>query len=183
MKVTKKAPWADGATPRDAGRCCTFIVGHSARAVKDNSTPIFVNGRVVGRVEDGVFRKRLRASVHFLKRPPAIAFDVSTLFDAQNAGATRVEVTDVETGRVYVARIDDILRDGRRFNRGFGDQVYYLLTRWRAPDAPEQMSLFGDDPPSDEVKGGNARHGLAAEPGAPSTQSSAEPREEVGAYG
>ena len=167
MNTTKKAPWRDGAAPRGAGRYCASvpIVRHSARAVKNNSTPIYVNGRVVGRVEDGVFRKRLRASVHFLKRPPAIAFDVDSLYDAQDAGATRVEVTDAETGRVYVARIADILRDGRRFNRGFGDQVYYLLTRWRAPDAPEQMALF------DALQMGEARARLAAGPGLPRGES------------
>ncbi len=85
--------------------------------------------------------------------PPAIAFDLSTLYDAQAAGAERVHITDTETGRVYVACIDDILRDGRRFNRGFGYQIYYLLSRWRAPDAPEQLALF-DIPETGDVRPG-----------------------------
>ena len=167
MNATKKAPWANGATLKGARRCCASatILTEPARPVKSEAIPIYVRGRVVGYVEDGVFRKRLRGSVHFLRRPPAIAFDISSLHDAQDAGATRVEVTDAETGRVYVARIADVLRDGRRFNRGFGDQVYYLLTRWRAPDAPEQMALF------DALQMGEARARLAAGPGLPRGES------------
>ena len=176
MNITKKAPRADGATPKGAVRCASaLILAQPVRAVKSEAIPIYIRGRVVGYVEDGVFRKRLRGSVHFLRRPPAIAFDLSTLYDAQSAGAERVHITDTETGREYVARIDDILRDGKRFDRGFGKQIYYLLTRWRAPDTPEQLSLFGDGPPPDNEVG-NVRHGLAAEPDAPPLQGSAPPR-------
>ncbi len=172
MNATKKAPWGDGATPKGAVRCCASvpIVQHSARAVKSEAIPIYVRGRVVGYVEDGVFRKRLRGSVHFLRRPPAIAFDISSLHDAQDAGATRVEVTDAETGRVYMASIDEILRDGRYLNRGHGQQVYLLMSRWRHPDAPEQLSLFGDDPPPDSGAG-EARDGWQPGPGLPQGES------------
>jgi len=167
MNATKKAPWADGATLRGAMRSFASapIVADDARGVKGRGVPIYVNGRAVGHVEGDTFYKTLRASVHFLKRPPAIAFDVSSLFDAQDAGATKVHITDQETGRVYVARIADILRDGRRFNRGFGDQVYYLLTRWRHPDAPQQMTLF------DALECGEARSSLATGPGLPRGES------------
>ena len=135
--------------------------------------PIFVNGRPVGHVEGDTFYKTLRASIHFLRRPPAIAFDVSSLYDAQDAGATKVHITDIETGRKYVARIADILRDGRRFDRGFGEQIYYLLTRWRAPDAPQQMTLF------DAIEGGEARARLAAGPGLPHSDATPSREREV----
>ena len=163
MNATKKAPRANGATPKGAVQSFASapILAEPARAVKGRGAPIYVNGRAVGHVEGDTFYKTLRASVHFLRRPPAIAFDVSSLYDAQDAGATKVHVTDSETGRVYVARIADILRDGRRFNRGFGDQIYYLLTRWRAPDAPQQMTLF------DALQMGEARQSLATATGLP----------------
>jgi len=113
------------------------------------SIPIYVGGQVVGRVYGDVFRKSVRASVHFLHRPRAIAFDISTLYDALDAGAVRVEVLDKESGRVYVAEIDTILREGTRFNRGHGGQIYLLLDRWRHPGDPRQLSLWGTDPPPD----------------------------------
>ena len=167
MNATKKAPRADGATPKGAVRSFASapILANDACAVNPRRVPIYVSGRVVGHVEGDTFYKTLRASVHFLRRPPAIAFDVSSLFDARDAGATKVHVTDSETGRVYVARIADILRDGRRFDRGFGEQIYYLLSRWRAPDAPQQMTLF------DALQMGEARSRLAAGPGLPRGES------------
>ena len=61
------------------------------------SIPIRVGRQVVGEVQGDTFHKRLRASVHFLRIPPAIAFDVMTLDDAERAGARRVEVTDLES--------------------------------------------------------------------------------------
>ena len=178
MNATKKARRAGRATPNGTARrvISAHSLTHAARPVNQPGTPIYAQGCVVGHVSGGTFYKTLRASVHFLKRPLAIAFDISTLFDAQEAGASKVEVTDAETGRVYVANIDDILRDGRRFNRGFGDQIYFLLSRWRSPDAPEQLSLF--DAPPDEAAG-DVREGLAAGPDASPMLSSAEPRPRV----
>ncbi len=160
MNATKKAPRADGATQRRGDKHCFAvpILADSAQAVNTPDTPIYAQGRVVGHVTGDTFFKTLRASVHFLKRPPAIAFDISTLFDAQEAGASKVEITDTETGRVYIARIDDILRDGKRFDRGFGKQIYYLLSRWRAPDSPDQLTLF------DIPETGDVRTRLAAGP-------------------
>ena len=130
--------------------------GRAAVKPLSEHVPIYVRGRVVGYVQDGVFRKKLHGSVHFLRKPRAIAFDISTLHDAANVGATQVEITDAETGKIYQARLDDILRDGRRFNRGHGWQVYYLLSRWRNPDSPEQMTLF------DIMQAGETRDRLAA---------------------
>ena len=125
------------------------------KSFQDNSTPIFVGSQAIGRVQGDTFYKNIRGSRHMLRKPKAIAFDVSSLYDAQRAGAVRAEITDTETGRVYVARIDDILRDGKRFNRGYGWQIYFLLSRWRTPDAPEQMSIF------DIPEIGEARQSLA----------------------
>ncbi len=160
MNTTKKARRAGRATPRGANEnfASTPIVHPPARAVNPPDTvPIYAQGRVIGHVEGRIFYKRLRASVHFLRRPPAIAFDLATLYQARDAGAAQVHITDIETGRVYLARIEDILRDGKRFNRGFGEQIYYLLSRWRAPNSPEQLPLFGSDPPPENE--GSARSG------------------------
>jgi hypothetical protein len=125
------------------------------------STRIYVGRQAVGHVQDGTFFKTVRGSRHFLRKPRAIAFDLSTLFDAIDAGAAMVEVTDSESGKVYTARIDDILRDGKRFDRGYGKQIFYLLSRWRHPNAPEQLTLF------DKVE--EARQSLATTTGFPRT--------------
>lgn len=95
------------------------------------SIPIFVGPRVVGHVRGDVFEKRVSAAKHFLRKPPAIAFDVSTLADAEQAGAVSVAVTDTDSGRVYCATLAYICAYGFRVSRGFGEQRALALHRWQ----------------------------------------------------
>jgi len=97
---------------------------------RSNSTPIFSGTKVVGIVRDGVFIKVVSASRHFLRIPPAIAFDVECILQAISNGATRVQVIDVETGFVYSADIKSIQANGFEFNRGFGRQIALVLKDW-----------------------------------------------------
>ena len=113
----------------------------------DTSFPIYVNGRVVGHVANGIFYKAIKGSKHLLRSPRAIAFDVSSLTDAQAAGATQVQVTDTETSTVYRALITLIIEKGRRFNRRFGDQIFLTLDHWQhlhEHGEAEQLSLFSE---------------------------------------
>lgn len=99
--------------------------------MRTKATPIrTATGKRVGRVVGDTFKKRLRASRHFLRTPEAICFDTSTLLDAQRAGAMWAEVTDAESGRVYRASIHQILRRGFTLDRGHGIQVALPLDRW-----------------------------------------------------
>lgn len=107
-----------------------------------NQTPIYAGGRVVGQVVGGVFRKAVKASVHFLRRPPAIAFDLDSLRAAERAGAVRVEVTDTETGKVYRALLAEVLERGFSLNRGHGAQVALVLGMWNKETAAQQMTLL-----------------------------------------
>jgi len=123
----------------------------SAQAV-----PIRVGGRVVGQVRADTFHKSLRASVHFLRTPAAICFDVSTLDDAEKAGALFCEVLDSESGHKYRAPMATIRARGFPVNRQYGRQVGLLLREWSkdgeppappaqpAAPAPQQKSLFGN---------------------------------------
>lgn len=109
-------------------------------------TPIYIAGkaRAVGNVTGDTFHKNITGRKHLLRKPPAIAFDTSTLHDAEQAGAAFVVVTDTDTGKQYRASIKAIFRHGTPFNRGFGDQIYLPLGWWKRPDAPEQVSLFSE---------------------------------------
>jgi len=122
-----------------------------------NSISVFAAGRIVGRVDGDTFKKSITGSRHFLRKPPAIAFDVSTLRDVEDAGALSVEVLDRETGRKYHAPISLVLAKGFFFNRGFGEQIglslrYFDVTGGNAtttraaevrPAPAVQLSLFG----------------------------------------
>ena len=94
------------------------------------NSPIYLNRRVVGRVRGDTFRKTLSKRKHFLRRPPAIAFDRSSLADARRAGAVRIHITDKDTGDTYEATIDAVEDGGFSVQRGFGDQVALPLNQW-----------------------------------------------------
>lgn len=108
--------------------------------------PIYIpnTAHPVGHVSGDNFHKRIQGSRHLLRKPPAIAFDISTLQDAEQAGAGFVIVTDTDTDKRYRASIKSIFVHGTRFNRGWGDQIYLPLDWWKRPDAPVQPTLFAE---------------------------------------
>jgi len=109
--------------------------------------PIYAeSGKVVGEVKNGIFSKKVKASKHFLRKPPAICFDVVSLEQAKKAGATHIEIEDTETGKVYRAPLKLIWRKGFLLNRGFGEQIGLALNYWQLKEKKErQLSLFGGE--------------------------------------
>ncbi len=103
--------------------------------------PIRANSKIIGYVERETFYKNLIASKHFLRVPRAIAFDVSSLTDAERVGARFVQVTDIETSRVYRASIATIRAKGFRVNRGFGEQVALAMEFWNRDAEPLATQL------------------------------------------
>jgi endonuclease YncB( thermonuclease family) len=102
------------------------------------SNKIRVKNKVVGYIEGDTFHKQVEASRHFLRRPPAIAFDVSTLDDAEKQGAKHVCVTDRETWKEYHARMSTVRDKGFSMNRGYGNQIALPLTEW----SPARVSMI-----------------------------------------
>ena len=94
--------------------------------------PIYIHGRStpIGHVAGGLFKKTIRKN-HFLTRPRAIAFDRSTLEDAEEAGALAVQVTDSDSGKIYSCAIADIWRRGFAVQRGYGAQIAMVMAHWR----------------------------------------------------
>lgn len=109
---------------------------------RPDGIPIYLGGKVIGTVEGDCFRKRISSAKHFLRKPLAIAFDVSTLKDAEAAGAKRVEIVDTDSGRVYRATMATIWTKGKAFNRGHGPQWFLALNEWNKEPAPTQGRLF-----------------------------------------
>jgi len=97
-------------------------------------TPIRCNAKIIGDVRGETFYKNLIASKHFLRVPRAIAFDVSSLTDAERAGARCVQVTDIETSRIYRQSIATIRAKGFRVARGYGEQIALALEFWNRDD-------------------------------------------------
>ena len=109
-------------------------------------TPIYTPGRrhPIGHVVGNAFVKYIAFSKHTLRQPRAIAFDVSTLDDAERAGATVAEIHDAETGATYTATIATIRGRGFPVRRGHGNQWALTLDRWSRngaqPEAERQAA-------------------------------------------
>jgi hypothetical protein len=135
-------------------------MNHEQGIVK-SPTPIYANGRVIGRVVGDTFHKSITGSRHLLRTPRAICFDRSTLHDAAAAGATRVEIYDSESRTTYTATLATIDAYSFPVRRGHGDQVGVALVYWSVNGAPPvaeqraaatnqereelQLSLFGEE--------------------------------------
>jgi len=107
-----------------------------------DGVPIRVSGRIIGAVRSGVFCKSVFASRHFLRVPPAIAFDVSALRDAERVGAVCVEVFDHESSKTSCAPIALIWERGFRVHRGFGEQIALALNEFQIKGEALQLNFF-----------------------------------------
>ena len=103
------------------------------------------DGKTVGLVVNGIFKKTVKASKHFLRVPEAIANDLDVLAQAKDAGAWLVEVTDRETGKVYRASLARIWARGFHVERGHGAQIALVLSEWNkdGETIADQLPLWG----------------------------------------
>lgn len=99
---------------------------------------ILAGKKIVGEVINNVFSKRVHSSRHFLRKPPSIAFDIETIEQAKSKGATEVEITDLDTGRIYRISLERLLEKGFKIDRGFGLQLALPLSYWQIEEAPEK---------------------------------------------
>lgn len=79
---------------------------------------IRVSNRYIGEVENGKFKKRIQFSKHALHTPPALALSIESLRQAEQFGAREIEITDLESGRVFVCTIEHFKRYGFPVQRG-----------------------------------------------------------------
>ena len=101
------------------------------------------SGKPVATLCGRTLQKRVRGSLHQLRRPPAWCVDAAILEQARQDGAQMVEVLDVETRRIYRASIDTFRLHGFVFNRGFGDQIGLALSHWHVEvEGARQITLF-----------------------------------------
>lgn len=117
---------------------------NSKPSPRKKSIPVFVDGRRVGRVSGDTFYKNLKPR-HFLNNPPGIAFDVTSLKDAENKGASKIQVKAVESGTLYRTSMQLVWEKGIRFNRGYGDQIALPLSYWDWDDKKRAVTTNSKD--------------------------------------
>lgn len=87
-------------------------------------------------IKDDVLFKSARASIHFLKIPPAIAIDLY-IFNEARTKVRYVQVFEKENGIFYTATIKDFINYGFVINRGFGEQIALPMKYWEKSHIPD----------------------------------------------
>ena len=114
------------------------------------------SGRLVGKVVGDTLIKNVRGSRHFLRTPPAIAFDEVAIKAAEEAGATVIQVNDLDSGLRYRASMPYFLVRSFEVDRGFGKQLALILIDWgiskdgRATADKEQPKAKKKAPPEEQ---------------------------------
>lgn len=100
-------------------------------------------GKAVASLVGDTLTKRVRASIHMLRKPQGWAMDSAILEAAKQDGAQTVEITDIETDTRYTAPISAFERHGLTIDRGHGRQVVLPLAYWQIePTGARQLSFF-----------------------------------------
>lgn len=87
--------------------------------------------------------KRVAASRHFLRVPPAIGIDLEILDWAEREGAGLVQVMELEAGVYYCASLSTLRSKGFPVNRGFGRQWALGLSEWTRSDCAQLGLTLG----------------------------------------
>lgn len=113
------------------------------RISRPQRTKIHEQGRVIGHVSHGRFIKNVSASRHMLRKPPAWAFGLNSLMEAEAAGAWIIELRDKDSGKVYRASLKAVRQYGFEIRRGYEVQLALTLRHWqRGKEFFEQLPLI-----------------------------------------
>lgn len=94
--------------------------------------PIYAqNGRIVARADCCRMQKVIQGSKHFLRTPPAIAFDVFCINQAKKMNLKEIHVLDSETRTLYIVDMETFLAKSLQLNRGFGEQMALTMEYWK----------------------------------------------------
>lgn len=88
------------------------------------------DGKIIGDIENYVFTKRVRGSVHMLRVPPGWGIDAEAFVKSVLPLTDKIRIEDVENGSVY--EIATRVFDDKKFRlkRKFGIQFVVTLNYW-----------------------------------------------------
>ena len=94
-----------------------------------------------GVLENGVYKKTVRGSAHFLRKPPGIALEVSDIDGIRQHNGNAIEVKDSESGRVYSVDFAHFCRHASEpFNRGYGWQRFLTFSHWTVTQGKRKIT-------------------------------------------
>lgn len=87
-------------------------------------------GRMVGTIEDRIFRKEVHGHTHMLRKPMAWAIDAD-IFDLVIApNCYSIHIIDRDTATKYICDVETFKEKGQKLNRSFGEQYYLEIIHW-----------------------------------------------------
>ncbi len=100
-----------------------------------------VDGKVIGKMDNGVFVKEVRGSIHMLTSPRGWGIDVEAYNQDIKPHCAEIQVHDMETDLLYTSTARNFDEKKIYINRGFGGQFVLLLKDWSVKSR-EQLSLL-----------------------------------------
>jgi len=108
-------------------------------------TRIEAEGKVIGYLEDGCFRKRVVGSKHKLRKPPAWCISKEAFCHEVLPNTKNIIIEDVESGLVYECLTKVFAEHAFEIQRGnFEPQLALTLNHWEVKNnGHHQLGLWG----------------------------------------
>ena len=100
------------------------------------------SGQVVANFDGVDVVKNVDQKRHQLKHPPAWAFDETVLIRAKELKARNFVIKTRDTRRTYSTSVWNFSKRCRRFDRGFGRQVFLPLMFWECENHDQCQTIL-----------------------------------------
>jgi hypothetical protein len=78
----------------------------------------------IGSLKDGIFRKRLKKSVHLMRNSDSWAIQYDVLKKARDAGCVEVRILEIEENIIYSVSMETLWGQSQVMNWGDGQQAF-----------------------------------------------------------
>lgn len=129
LKRNPRRPMRGWVTTKPQSSERVFVMFNNS--INDNNNTIFNDaGKIVGWKEGNAICKNVIASKHMLRKPPGWAWDKSIIIQGLRDGCTLAIIFENEKNKIFNAKLENFLRYGVEFDRGFGVQICLPIQYW-----------------------------------------------------
>lgn len=103
-----------------------------------NMTNIFYNskGQVIGKLKDGIFRKKVKKSKHYMRVLNAWGLDVEVVDKLRASKCTEIRILDTESQSIYSTPFE--VFDNKGFVKDFSsEQKFLVIKHWNITNGVE----------------------------------------------
>jgi len=93
----------------------------------------FYNDKRIGSLKDGVFRKRVKKSLHLMKMNYSWGIQLDALNKLKESGCTEIRILEEEENKVYSVPLEKMWKEGTVMHFD-GDQAFLPRSQWDIKD-------------------------------------------------